>query len=126
MATNYERGRAFEYRTRKRLTEMGASYIMRAASSKGAADLMVLWPKSFVDWRVPTFPMAFLSVPHPTWLVQCKMDGKLPKAEREELVRISKLTGARPVLAFKNKKRKLVFREITLSGDGREIIQVVP
>lgn len=130
MATNYERGRAFEYRTRKRLTEMGAEYIMRAASSKGAADLMVLWPKKEMLWAVQSLtatpvPKATIVFPH-AWLVQCKMDGRLPKAERETLVEIAAKTSALPVLASKNKKGSLVFHEITLSGDGRAIIQVVP
>ena len=38
---NYKRGREFEYKTRDHLiNEMGAVYVMRAAQSKGAADLI--------------------------------------------------------------------------------------
>lgn len=45
MATNYQRGRAFEYRTRDRLYKDGAVYVMRAAQSKGLADLLALFPQ---------------------------------------------------------------------------------
>lgn len=99
--TNYQRGREFEYRTRKRLREMGAVYIMRAASSKGAADLISLWPArldNIFDSQV--------------WLIQCKMDGKLPKKEREELQRLAKETGKRAVLAYKSKRGTLLFKDI--------------
>lgn len=108
--TNYQRGREFEYRTRKRLKEMGAVYIMRAASSKGAADLIALWPgyHPLPDWDIVAS--------HP-WLVQCKMDGKLPKKEREELQRLHTVTGARAVLAYKNKRGTLLFKDI-VSGDA--------
>lgn len=121
MATNYQRGRAFEYRTRKRLGEMGAAYIMRAASSKGAADLIALFPRDDSLWQgVGPKP-----IPVNVWLVQCKMTGRLPKSEREELMRLAAETGARAVLASKNKRGTLVFHEITRSGDLTTIIQVV-
>jgi hypothetical protein len=101
VATNYQRGRQFEYRARDKALKLGASYVMRAASSKGAADLIVLWPldvlKSYVD----------------AWLVQCKRDGKLPKAEREELLRLAGETGAIPVLA-----------RVPKSGRGVEFINL--
>jgi hypothetical protein len=44
VATNYQRGRAFEYRTRDKLLKKGAVYVMRAAQSKGKVDLLALWP----------------------------------------------------------------------------------
>jgi len=109
--TNYQRGREFEYRTRKRMTEMGAAYIMRAASSKGAADLIALWPLTMdcvYDGQV--------------WLVQCKMDGRLPKKEREELLRLSSLTGARAVMSHKNKRGRLIFKDIATNN---AILQIV-
>ncbi len=126
MATNYERGRAFEYRTRKRLTEMGARYIMRAASSKGAADLIAFFDKDILvtEAHSLTASMPFMkttSVPQ-AWLVQCKMDGKLPKGERETLQALAEVTAARAVLAYKNSKGKLCFKDI-VTGVG--IIQVV-
>lgn len=105
MRTNYQKGREFEYRTRKRLSEMGAVYIMRAASSKGAFDLIAI----FTD---------------KTWLVQCKTDGKLPKAEKELCAALALQTGHTAVMASKNKRGSLVFHEITKKG-LTAIIQVV-
>lgn len=104
--TNYQRGRAFEYRTRDKLLKLGAVYVMRAAQSKGAADLIALWPgyHPLPDWDIVAS--------HP-WLVQCKRDGKLPKAERQELLRIASETGASAVLA-----------RIPKSGRGVEFINL--
>lgn len=93
MATNYQRGRQFEYRARDKALKLGASYVMRAASSKGAADLIVLWPS-----RVMETPKGVAYVPT-VWLVQCKRDGKLPKLEREDLLALGVETQAIPVLA---------------------------
>ena len=56
--TNYQRGRAFEYRVRNDLIERGAVYVMRAAQSKGLADLIALFPHGTHSRNV--------------WLVQCK------------------------------------------------------
>jgi len=89
VATNYQRGRAFEYRVRDRLLKDGATYVMRAASSKGAADLIALWPATFYD----TTHMQ-------VWLVQCKRGkGRLTALDAEELIAIGHETGAVPVLA---------------------------
>jgi hypothetical protein len=96
VATNYQRGRAFEYRTRDKALKLGASYVMRAASSKGAADLIVLWPSTLVpDIDMRLRPLERVNV----WLVQCKRDGRLPRIEREELIALGFETGAIPVLA---------------------------
>lgn len=71
MATNYQRGRAFEYRVRKNLLEKRhAVYVMRAAQSKGAADLIALMGDC-------------------TLLIQCKRDGRLPAKEKEVLLDIA-------------------------------------
>ena len=68
---NYKRGREFEYKTRDHLiNEMGAVYVMRAAQSKGAADLIAL----FTGNGKVNYPGARV------YLVQCKRDGKLPRA----------------------------------------------
>lgn len=101
MATNYQRGRQFEYRARDKALKRGAAYVMRAASSKGAADLIVLWPAwdDVYDGDRSGEPLRIVKRARRPWLVQCKRDGKLPKAEREELLRLSEETGAIPVLA---------------------------
>ncbi len=41
MATNYTRGRAFEYRTKALLESLGY-YVIRSAGSKGIADLVAI------------------------------------------------------------------------------------
>jgi hypothetical protein len=98
VATNYQRGRAFEYRVRDALLKRGAVYVMRAAQSKGKVDLLALWPvkehlkafvKGFCDAEAVTSP----------WLVQCKRDGRLSAAEAAELIQIAVETGSVPMLA---------------------------
>lgn len=91
MATNYERGRAFEYRARDQLTLMGAVFVVRSAGSKTKIDLVAGFPalQSYMEWP-----------PEPdVWLVQCKRDGKLPADEREALLRAAEATGCSPYLA---------------------------
>ena len=88
---NYKRGREFEYKTRDHLiNEMGAVFVMRAAQSKGAADLIAL----FTGNGKVNYPGARV------YLVQCKRDGKLPRAEREKLWTLARETGTTPVHAF--------------------------
>jgi len=89
MASNYSRGRAFEYRTRDKLLKMGAVYVMRAAQSKGAADLLALWSPDW--WRTAEAPV---------WAIQCKRGtGRLAPTERDTLLDLAERTGAVPVLA---------------------------
>lgn len=104
MATNYQRGRDFEYRTRNKLLEMGAVYVMRAAQSKGKVDLMALFP-DLGEW-----------IPY-VWIVQCKRDGRLPVAEAAELIRIANETGAVPYLAKAGKNGRGV-EFINLRNEG--------
>jgi len=86
MATNYERGRAFEYRVRDKLYDMGAAAVVRSAGSKTKIDLVAL----FDIIESPTVWGASGDV----WLVQCKRDGRLPAAERDALLDIAERTGA--------------------------------
>jgi len=84
MATNYERGRAFEYRVRDALKLNGAVAVVRSAGSKTKIDLVALFP--ILDSPSYEGDME-------VWIVQCKRDGNLPADEREELLRIQQLTG---------------------------------
>lgn len=113
MATNYQRGRAFEYRARDKALKLGAEYVMRAASSKGAADLIVLWPKRMQEPITDEWSVWVERTFGKTWVVQCKRDGRLPKAEREQLIEIAERTGAVPVLA-----------RVPKSGRGVEFINL--
>lgn len=82
MATHYERGRRFEYRVRDRLYKDGAVFVMRAAQSKGPADLVALWSE-----KQPT-------------LVQCKTGtATMTKAQRAEFADLATRAGAEAYLA---------------------------
>lgn len=102
MATNYQKGRAFEYRARDRLYKDGAVYVMRAAQSKGKADLIALWPAT---WQyVPI-----------VWLIQCKTgSARMTKAEKQEFAELATATGARAMLAEPGpNNRGVVFTPLT-------------
>lgn len=81
MATNYSRGRAFEYRVRDLMKERGALLVVRAAGSHTPADLVAIFP-----WEVA--------------LIQCKRDGKLPKGEQESLVAIARAAPAQNIVCY--------------------------
>lgn len=99
MATNYQRGRAFEYRTRDALLRRGAVYVMRAAQSKGLADLAAFWPP--VEGG-----MGKLHRTAP-WLVQCKTgSARMKPAEIEVLKNTAYACGAQPVLAEPGPKNR--------------------
>ena len=86
MATNYQRGRAFEYRTRDKLLKDGAVYVMRAAQSKGKVDLIALWP-----YHESLGPQVSL--------IQCKRDGRLSVTERDALLDLAEQTWAEAYVA---------------------------
>jgi hypothetical protein len=122
VATNYQRGRAFEYRVRDRLKKDGAAYVMRAAQSKGIADLLALWPASGtftvtdVNGELRTYSY-LTNVPAP-WLVQVKYSitgkgGRLSARDEIELIALADATGGIPVLATQGPKgRGVVFTDL--------------
>lgn len=83
MATNYSRGRAFEYAVRDALKDAGFVCI-RSAGSKGSIDLI-----AGRDGEILA--------------VQCKKDGRIPPGERRRLRQDAVHFGATPVLAEKAK-----------------------
>jgi hypothetical protein len=95
MATNYERGRSFEYKVRDHLLKTGAVLVVRAAQSKGKVDLAVFWPRY-----------------EPPWLVQCKRDGRLPADEQEALIDIAERSNTFAVHAYAGPKGRGVEFEI--------------
>lgn len=116
MATNYSRGRAFEYRVRDKLKKRGAAYVMRAAQSKGIADLLALWPVKDGAHRWPSGEVtAGLRSP---WLVQVKYSitgkaGRLSAQDELELIALADATGGIPVLATQGPKgRGVVFTNL--------------
>lgn len=75
----------------------GAVFVMRAAQSKGIADLVALWPVS--AWMV-----AHTIKP---WLVQCKMgSARMKPAEVELLIETARACGAVAVLAEPGPKNR--------------------
>lgn len=98
MTTNYARGRAFEYKTRDTLYEMGAVLVVRAAGSHTAADLVALFPHH-------------RDLGAQVWLVQCKRDGRLPTPEKDLLLDIATETSCEPWVASQGERGKGVVLE---------------
>ena len=87
--TQYQRGRAFEYRIIKDLQKRGF-WCMRAAQSKGIVDVLGLSRGQIL-------------------LVQAKISGALGPAERKELVELATEVGGMPVLAERSDGRTLSY-----------------
>lgn len=91
MATNYQKGRALEYKVRDLFIKHGY-FVVRSAGSKGKADLVAL------------------KAGHRPVLIQCK-SGAVAKREREEAVELHALAeslAAEGVLAAKDAKGKVL------------------
>ena len=87
--TNYNKGRAFEYKVKQLLEERGF-YVVRSAGSHGIVDLVAIG-KEQVN------------------LVQCKSDGRISPADRDCLSSLTRLMiDLVPVLAV-NEKGKVRF-----------------
>lgn len=81
MATPYQRGTAFEHRVKREL-EAGGWFVLRSPASKSPLDLLAI--RSDPD----------------VWAVQCKLNGKMSPAEREELYVLAKRFGMTPIMAY--------------------------
>ena len=98
MASHYQRGAAFERRVAARLTRDGY-HCIRAAGSKGAADIIALKPSQVL-------------------LVQVKRTNPLlPRPERIALVHLACVVGGLPIVAYQSAPRKpLSYRVLTGIG----------
>lgn len=67
----YNRGSAFERRIKRELEDVGY-YVVKSGGSKGAVDLAATSPLGGQIW------------------IQCKKDGRLSKADFEELLKLGK------------------------------------
>ena len=95
--TNYRNGRANEYRIRDDLERYNYECV-RAAGSKGKADLVALRPGEVL-------------------LVQVKASNpQLSPAERAELLAMAERCGGEPIVAYKPSRRPVVYR--VLLGPG--------
>ncbi len=99
-STPYERGRNFEYRTKKHLEALGY-LVARSPASKSPFDLIAI-VGSYDDQPLPVVK-----------LVQCKLDGRFSKRERNELSKLADSYGLEAWLARPGAKRR-----------GVELIQV--
>ena len=87
-ASPYRKGAAFEREWQKRLEEAGW-LVVRQPKSQSPFDLLAIWSHDFrEEWKV--------------YLIQCKLAGKLPKKEREELLAYAFKFNISPVLATKD------------------------
>ena len=89
----YYKGRSFEYRVRG-FYESHGWFVIRSAGSKGIADLIAIAPR--------------LRQVH---FIQCKVNGKLTRTEKELLLELAERYGGIPVLA-KREGRKLVLLDL--------------
>jgi len=96
--SQYERGRAFEYRVRDALGADGYE-VLRSAGSKTKVDLAAFKPGQLL-------------------LVQCKRtSGTIPPAERTDLLRIAGYVGALPIVAHRSRPRgPIAYRLLTGPG----------
>lgn len=91
--TNYTTGRSLEYKVRDNLEADGYQCI-RAAGSKGKADIVALKPGE-------------------TLLVQVKTSNpQLTPTDRKALLELARLTGAIPIVAWKPTRKPIVYREL--------------
>lgn len=125
--TPYQVGRRFEYQTRDLLRAKGF-YVIRSAGSKTKVDLIAVGEPIKIEDAMQHDPdhmraMLFSSDGEGdvrayacnTLYVQCKRDGRISPAERDELIKVAFCAGARPCVA-EVLAGKLVIREIDSAG----------
>jgi Holliday junction resolvase len=93
---NYQKGRAFEYKIKKKYEDKGY-LVFRSAGSHSVADLIAIAPRRFgiLEWK----PI----------LIQCKATvGQTYPKECSILIEIAEKFGCRAILETKNKTIVLV------------------
>jgi Holliday junction resolvase len=109
---SYQKGRQFEYRVKKYFEGLGY-YVKRSYASKGAEDLIAIKASKvgYYNENTKKSVMAWMSE---VLLIQCKnlkVERKLSQREVNNLLALSKQTGATPLLAC-NVNHELVIEEI--------------
>jgi Holliday junction resolvase len=103
--TNYRRGARFEYQCRDELMEAGW-FVIRAAGSHGAADLVALRGNDVL-------------------LIQCKVGKDLLSAkDRMILVGLSRITVAKPVLAYRPGRGRIEWLELDFDGQRDRVLDI--
>lgn len=99
MTSQYARGTAFERAVRHSLEEDGYE-VIRSAGSKGKVDLVAFKKGQIL-------------------FIQCKLNGLCAPSERAEVLRLSSLVGALPIVAYKGTEgRQRPVRYRLLTGPG--------
>jgi len=101
----YQKGYRFERRVKKHFEKNGY-YVIRKYASKGAEDLVAI-KRIQVDYR------HYASI---VLLIQCKnlkVEKPLSREEKDRLVKLAILTGARPLHVF-NRDHKLVIQDVEI------------
>lgn len=100
MASNYQRGAQFEYRTKRELEGYGYA-VVRSAGSHSPADLIAMRGGE-------------------VYAIQCKFHGKLPPDEWNEFYDWCELAGAVPIMAEKGSWGSgIIYSRLTSRKDGR-------
>jgi Holliday junction resolvase len=95
--TNYTAGRNLEYKVRDALEADGYQCI-RAAGSKGKADLVCIKPGEVLLIQVK------------------KTDPQIRPADRAALLELARITGSIPIVAYKPFRKNIVYRQLTGPG----------
>lgn len=96
---SYAKGRRFEYAVRDALVEDGYE-ILRSAGSKTKIDLVAIKQGELL-------------------FVQCKEDGRCGPEERSKLIGLSRMVGALPIVAYKEREGRHVHTTYkVLTGPG--------
>jgi len=108
--TNYARGANFERQVKADL-EKFCHIVVRSAGSHGAVDLMACHQNAGVaaDW----------------WLVQCKINGKVSPAERNELYRIAEQCNAWAVIVSRPKRGAILYQRLFVRGH-EQFVEIFP
>lgn len=118
--TQYDRGRALEYRVRDLLVQAGF-LVVRSAGSKSPVDLLALPRQSSPIWDAGS---SALRCP---WLVQAKRGGVLGPGEWNTLVSEALSVSAVPVMARYTPRQPIEFFRLLAPkvGRGRQPMELI-
>lgn len=92
--TNYSRGADFERKVRDVLISQGALAVIRSAGSRGILDLVAWMSNGDVLF------------------IQCKLNGKISKADKDTLRDMAETVGAKAVVASRPRRGKIQMQRI--------------
>lgn len=98
MPSNYNKGRSFEYRVKK-MYEAAGWFVIRAAGSKGVADLVAIAPEG-----------------KEIHFIQCKKHGRISRDELDKLIAKAYTYSAVPILAVQGAGKGVVLHVVRIDG----------